>query len=123
MQGRQYQDDKKNSGSSAHSGLEPDVIYTEVEVAALLKCSRIKLRTDRMKGRGIPFFYIGSSVRYRGSDIVAYLEASRAIHALQKSASILPFRAQQRPAEWREKAALASLKARGFEPTKNTIKN
>lgn len=35
------------------------------------------LRNQRSMGRGIPFFKIGKSVRYRIEDVLAYLEANR----------------------------------------------
>jgi hypothetical protein len=36
-----------------------------------------------MKGRGSPFVYVGTSVRYRESDIQKWLDDNRVTHALQ----------------------------------------
>lgn len=52
-------------------------LLTEKEAAALLNCSIHKLQRDRRIGSPIPFLKIGRSVKYRLSDIEAYLEKQR----------------------------------------------
>ena len=52
-------------------------LLTEKEAAALLNCSIHKLQRDRRIGSPIPYLKIGRSVKYRQSDIEAYLEAQR----------------------------------------------
>jgi len=42
-------------------------------VAAVRDCSTSKLERDRWAGTGIPYLKIGSSVRYRKSDVLAFL--------------------------------------------------
>ncbi len=59
-------------------------LFTEAELSAQGYGSRTKLRQDRVKGKGIPFVYVGTAVRYRESDIAAWLDANRATHALQR---------------------------------------
>lgn len=65
--------------SSEHS-LEK--LYTERELADLGIASVSKLRKDRMKGTGIPFIQIGRLVRYRGSDVDAFLALNRATRTM-----------------------------------------
>jgi hypothetical protein len=57
--------------------------YTEQELSEAGLGSRSKLAHDRMDGTGIPFFYLGRAVRYRESDVNAWLDANRKTHALQ----------------------------------------
>jgi hypothetical protein len=45
--------------------------------------SKSRLAHDRMKGVGIPFVYLGNRVRYRESDVLAWLDANRRTHSLQ----------------------------------------
>lgn len=60
-------------------------LYTEKEMVANGYGSHSKLRTDRMKGIGIPFVYVGSAVRYRESDVNAWLERNKATGPLHPS--------------------------------------
>jgi len=53
---------------------------TEQEVARITSLSLSKLRSDRFKGKGIPYYKIGRSVRYSMRDIVQYLEVHRISH-------------------------------------------
>lgn len=64
---------------------QPERLYTEKELTEAGYGSRSKLATDRMRGQGIPFVYVGTAVRYRESDILKWLEANSAKHALQWS--------------------------------------
>jgi hypothetical protein len=44
------------------------------QTAAFLNCSEALLERRRWDGTGIPFLKLGRSVRYRKSDVLAYLE-------------------------------------------------
>ena len=50
-----------------------DKLLSEKEVAPIIGMSTSFLQHDRQRGGGIPFIKIGNSVRYRKSDIDAYL--------------------------------------------------
>jgi broad-specificity NMP kinase len=50
---------------------------TEIEVAEMLSCSRSKLRNDRCRRRGLPYYKINNSIRYEMTDIIAYMEERR----------------------------------------------
>ncbi|MEZ5814426.1 MAG: helix-turn-helix domain-containing protein [Alphaproteobacteria bacterium] len=52
-------------------------LITEKEAATLLNCSTHKLQRDRRIGNGLPYYKVGRSVKYRLSDIEAYLEKQR----------------------------------------------
>ncbi len=55
-----------------------DELLTEQQLAQRIGCSKSKLRQDRCRGRGVPFIKLtGRLVRYRASDLQAYLEANR----------------------------------------------
>jgi hypothetical protein len=45
----------------------------DTEVAALGIRALATLRNDRCQGRGIPFFRVGRSVRYRAEDVDAFV--------------------------------------------------
>lgn len=56
----------------------PDAaLFRQETVCALIDCSASTLERDRWVGGGIPFLKIGGSVRYRKSDILAYLAESK----------------------------------------------
>jgi hypothetical protein len=63
--------------------IKMEKLFTEKQLVEYGYGSRSKLSDDRMKGRGIPFVYVGTSVRYRESDIQKWLDANRVTHALQ----------------------------------------
>ena len=52
-----------------------DKLYKEEETAAYLSNSVATLRNDRHLGRGLPYVKLGRSIRYRGADILAYIES------------------------------------------------
>ena len=56
--------------------MSTDPLLTERELAARLGCSREKLKLDRRKGIGCPHIKIGRLVRYRASDVEAWLAAN-----------------------------------------------
>jgi len=51
-------------------------LINEKEAAALLGITIYKLQRDRIIGRGLRYVSIGRCVRYRVSDIVAFIEAN-----------------------------------------------
>lgn len=57
--------------------LDIDKLYTRQEVADLGFRSFSALAADTSKGVGIPVFKFGKSVRYRGADILEYVESCR----------------------------------------------
>lgn len=50
-----------------------DRLLTEGETANYLNISKSKLQKDRVKGVGVPFVLIGTCVRYKMGDIMAYI--------------------------------------------------
>ena len=52
-------------------------LLTEKEVSSLLKSALQSLRNDRSKGRGLPYYKLGKSVRYSLADIDNYLSARK----------------------------------------------
>jgi hypothetical protein len=62
----------------------PDwVMFSQETVAAIRDCSHATLERDRWAGIGVPFVKMGHLVRYRKSDIHAWLES----HVSQQSTS------------------------------------
>ncbi len=52
-------------------------LLNETKAAQLLGCSVAKMQRDRRIGSPIPYIKVGRSVKYRLSDIEAYLEKQR----------------------------------------------
>ena len=50
-------------------------LLNEKEAAIFLGCSIYKMQRDRRKGSPIPYVKIGSSVKYRTSDLEAYINS------------------------------------------------
>lgn len=50
-------------------------LLTEKEAAGMLKISVHKMRQDRVKGTGMRFCRLGRCVRYRLSDVQAFIES------------------------------------------------
>ena len=60
----------------------PDTaLFTQETVAALLNCSLATIERDRWAGTGIPFIKIGRLVRYRKTDIQAWLASHTAVQS------------------------------------------
>lgn len=55
-----------------------DTLFNQVTVAAVRNCSTATMERDRWAGGGIPFLKINRSVKYRKSDVVAWLEQYQA---------------------------------------------
>ena len=52
-----------------------DELLTDRQVAKIVKRSQSTLQKDRVAGTGIPFVRLGRLVRYRPSDVSAFLDA------------------------------------------------
>ncbi|MFA5924727.1 MAG: hypothetical protein WC856_26145 [Methylococcaceae bacterium] len=50
-----------------------DTLFNQNTVAAVRNCSTATLERDRWAGGGIPFLKINRSVKYRKSDVLAWL--------------------------------------------------
>lgn len=55
------------------------VFFSQETVAAIRDCSLATLERDRWMGIGVPFVKIGRLVRYRKSDIRAWLEKQKSV--------------------------------------------
>ncbi len=51
-----------------------DALLTEHEVSRVIGRAVSTLQKDRVEGRGVPFVRVGRLVRYRESDVQAYIE-------------------------------------------------
>ena len=52
-----------------------DLLITEVEASAMRGQSVRTLQMERLKGGGCPYVKLGRSVRYRRSDVEAFINA------------------------------------------------
>jgi predicted DNA-binding transcriptional regulator AlpA len=52
-----------------------DPLLSDREVERITGRARSTLQKDRVTGRGIPFVRLGKLVRYRQSDVTAFLDA------------------------------------------------
>jgi hypothetical protein len=52
-----------------------DHLLSDRDVEKIVKRARSTLQKDGVAGTGIPFIRIGRAVRYRSSDVAAYLDA------------------------------------------------
>lgn len=59
-------------------------LFSQETVAAIRDCSLATLERDRWLGGGIPFMKIGRMVRYRKSDIRAWLEMHATVSSTTK---------------------------------------
>jgi Helix-turn-helix domain len=53
-----------------------DDLLTEGEAARLRRQSKRTLQAERLRGGGCPYVKLGRSVRYRKSDVLAFIEAN-----------------------------------------------
>jgi predicted DNA-binding transcriptional regulator AlpA len=58
------------------NGIDPDSLVTEVETAKLLHISIRTLQAWRIKLAGPRFVRVGRAIRYRRSDLTAWIEAN-----------------------------------------------
>jgi len=52
-------------------------LFNQETLCAVMDCSKALAERNRWAGLGVPFLKIGSSVRYRKSDILSYLETQK----------------------------------------------
>ncbi len=58
--------------------MENQIKYiTEKEVSEITGRALSTLRNERFLGKGIPYFKIGKSVRYRLDDVIEFMESKR----------------------------------------------
>lgn len=62
--------------SLAHNSISIPVLITQDEAAKILGVSTKWFERDRWAERRIPYVKIGRGVRYRATDIAAYIEAN-----------------------------------------------
>jgi len=58
---------------------DEEVLLTEKELAKILKKSPSTLRSQRSRGRGVPFHKIDGSIRYLKADVEAYIAKGKVI--------------------------------------------
>lgn len=64
----------------AEFAASPDESYhTATTVAVVTNRTEAKLAVDRMAGRGVPYYKIDKSIRYRAGDVREYLERRRVL--------------------------------------------
>lgn len=56
-------------------------VFNQHTIAALRDCSIATVQRDRWIGQGIPFIKFGHSVRYRKSDVLAWLDKHPAVQS------------------------------------------
>ena len=54
-------------------GAPDSALFDQIAIAAVLGCSKALMERNRWAGGGIPFIKINRAVRYRKSDVVAWL--------------------------------------------------
>jgi len=65
--------------------LAPDwALFSQETLAAIRDCSLATLERDRWAGTGVPFVKMGRLVRYRKSDIRAWLEQHESVSSTSK---------------------------------------
>ena len=65
--------------------LAPDwALFSQETLAAIRDCSLATLERDRWAGTGVPFVKMGRLVRYRKSDIRAWLEQHESMSSTSK---------------------------------------
>ncbi len=65
-------------------GIDP--LLDDREVARFTRRARSTLQKDRVAGTGIPFVKIGRLVRYKQSDVVAYIAALPSLRSTSEAA-------------------------------------
>ncbi len=59
----------------------PSTLFSQKTLCAILDCSPALVERNRWAGAGCPFTKIGHMVRYRKSDILAYLGQQKTRHS------------------------------------------
>lgn len=65
---------RKNTTSKISKPAIPDSLWTTEETAEVLRISTSSLTKWRLVGRGPRFIRVGARVRYRPSDVTAFIE-------------------------------------------------
>lgn len=63
-------------------------LFTQETICAVLACSPGKAERDRWNGSGAPFIKIGGAVRYKKSDVIAYVNAHKRQQSTTKSKTV-----------------------------------
>jgi predicted DNA-binding transcriptional regulator AlpA len=64
-----------------------DLLLTDRDVEKITGRARSTLQKDRVVGTGIPFIRVGRLVRYRQSDVTAYLAALPSLRSTSDAAA------------------------------------
>jgi predicted DNA-binding transcriptional regulator AlpA len=70
-----------------HEGPVLDQLLSDRDVEKITGRARSTLQKDRLAGTGIPFVRIGRLVRYRQSDVAAFLDALPSLRSTSENAS------------------------------------
>ena len=86
-------------GNLTAAGSGTDILLTDYQVAEVTGRSRKTLQKDRVRGGGLPFIRFGRSVRYRLSDVQAWIGSQRSFTSTSdySSASLARHCANARP--------------------------
>ena len=57
--------------------MDQETFLSDVQLSKILNKHPQSLRNERQQGRGLPYYRIGRSVRYRLSDVLKHLERCR----------------------------------------------
>lgn len=71
----------RDEGVQITKGYVEDRLLDDYEVARITGRARSTLQKDRTRGTGIPYVRIGALVRYRASDLAAFLDSLPRFHS------------------------------------------
>lgn len=54
--------------------IDPECWYSTAQLAKILQCSKSKLEQLRTKGDGLPYKQFVGQVRYKGADVIEWLD-------------------------------------------------
>jgi len=83
----------------------PETLLTAPETAQYLRCSLRTLDRERADGRGIPYVRIGGRIRYRRTDVEAFIAAH--VRGRLGGAPFLPVGSARMVSQSREREARA----------------
>ena len=70
---------EENTQADFPFGINPERLYTTAEYCDLTRQTISNATDARFRGRSIPFYRVGRRVLYRGSDILAELQAGHVL--------------------------------------------
>ena len=73
--------------SATLSAIEPDTLYTQTELAPVLRKSLAWFERSRWAGTGPAYVKVGRQPLYRGSDVLAWLDARTRTSTSDKGAA------------------------------------